>query len=168
MLFEGKEDARPTQKTCRKQQGGMPGRGREHEARSAQPETGSALSQHPASSGAAGNFAATTSMMDGADSIGALGVRHFGDQPEPATLHACVSGFNHDSTEEPICLIFIKSGTLNLRGCSLSVESLKPHAHRHKIPCLHQLPDTTSVIQRCAFRGCGEGDAPVTTGVFNW
>jgi len=61
--------------------------------------------------------------------------------------HPCISGFKWQDPEEMLCLIVIKSGTLNLQGCHLSVESIKPNAMQYKISCIYQMPDTTSFMR---------------------
>ena len=61
--------------------------------------------------------------------------------------HPCISGFKWQDPEEMLCLVVIKSGTLNLQGCHLSVESIKPTAMQYKIPCIYQMPDTTSFMR---------------------
>jgi hypothetical protein len=80
--------------------------------------------------------------------------------------HPCMTEFNSEHPEETVCLILLKSGTLNLQGCSLSVESIKPDTLRYKAPCIYQMPNTTSFIQKCSFRGGGPNKAR-TAGIFN-
>jgi hypothetical protein len=60
--------------------------------------------------------------------------------------HPCMTEFNSEHPEETVCLILLKSGNLNLQGCSLSVESIKPDTLRYKAPCIYQMPNTTSLI----------------------
>jgi hypothetical protein len=63
--------------------------------------------------------------------------------------------FGLENKEEMVCIILIKSGTLILNGCSLSVEGIKKSTLKYKAPCIYQMPGTSSLIQRCSFRGGG-------------
>ena len=71
------------------------------------------------------------------------------------------------NTQEMLALIVLKSGTINLQGCSLSVETVeKNDAYLYKIPCLYQVPETTAFITRSLFRGGGPDKAD-SVGIFN-
>lgn len=79
----------------------------------------------------------------------------------------CISGFpDNENKDDIVCLILIKSGTLILQGCSLSVESIKDNSTKMKVPCIYHTPDTTSFIQRCSFRGGGLTNA-LTAGIYS-
>ena len=78
--------------------------------------------------------------------------------------HGCMTLFNNE--QDAVCLILIKSGTLILQGCSLSVESIKKNSLKYKVPCVYQMADTCSFIQKCSFRGGGLHKAD-TAGIYN-
>ena len=64
-------------------------------------------------------------------------------------------------------LIILKSGQVNLHGCSLSVEAVrKNNVYKYRIPCIYQHPLTTTFITRCVLRGGGPEKAD-SCGVFN-
>jgi hypothetical protein len=102
--------------------------------------------------------------MGGALKGGRSQIIGLNSQGEVVKNHPCIEGFNQENPDEIVCLILIKSGTLILQGCSLSVESIKNNL-KFKAPCIYQKPDTTSFIQRCSFRGGGMRNA-MTAGMF--
>lgn len=78
--------------------------------------------------------------------------------------HPAVQGFN---TKDMVALVILKSGTLNMQGCSLSVETVQlNNIYKSKIPCFYQKPDTISFITKCQFRGGGEEKAE-SVGIYN-
>ena len=81
-------------------------------------------------------------------------------------VHPCMQDFGNEVNGDIVCLILIKSGILILNGCSLSVESIKKNTLKNKAPCIYQMPDTSSFIQRCSFRGGGMNKAN-TAGIYN-
>ena len=50
---------------------------------------------------------------------------------------SCMDNFGTDKTDEMVCIILIKSGTLILNGCSLSVEGIKKDTLKYKAPCIY-------------------------------
>ena len=60
----------------------------------------------------------------------------------------------------------MESGTLNLYGCSLSLEGVKLGTIRYKAPCIYQMPGCESYIKRCVFRGGGTQKA-ATSAIFS-
>ena len=65
-----------------------------------------------------------------------------------------------------ICIVHIKSGTLNLIGCNFSVESvMRDSTLQSKVLCLVQRPGTQSFISHCTFRGGGPEKA-ATAGIY--
>lgn len=85
-------------------------------------------------------------------------------EKKDAKCHLAVTDLNKS---EMLALIIVKSGTVNLQGCSLSVEIVeKNNLYLSKIPCLYQMPDSTTFITRCLFKGGGPDKAD-SIGVFN-
>ena len=49
-----------------------------------------------------------------------------------------------------LALIILKSGTLKMQDCSLSVETIHKNVmYQHKLPCLHIYPKATAYVSRC-------------------
>ena len=49
-----------------------------------------------------------------------------------------------------LAIIILKSGTLKLQDCSLSVETIHKNViYQYKLPCLHIYPNATAYISRC-------------------
>lgn len=67
--------------------------------------------------------------------------------------------------DKEVCLIVIKSGCLNLQGCSLQMETATSLGVK-EAPCIYQMPGTTSLIDRCSFKGGGPGKAR-TAGIYS-
>ena len=53
--------------------------------------------------------------------------------------HEAIKDFNLDDTANAKCLLLVQSGTLNMQGCSLSVESIKRSKKpiQLKTPCIY-------------------------------
>ena len=66
-----------------------------------------------------------------------------------------------------LSLIIVKSGTLNLQGCSFSVDMVRVNSiYTSKIPCIYLMPDTKAFVTRCQFRGGGPEKAG-TVGMYS-
>lgn len=84
-------------------------------------------------------------------------------QEKIKNMHECVKNFyaeNEDESEN-IQLVYVKSGTLILSGCHLSVEA--PLNRRAR--CIYQRPNTTTQISYCKLRGGGP-QKNITVGVY--
>ena len=76
--------------------------------------------------------------------------------------HPVMKTFSEENDAVYFQLIYIKSGTLILQGCNLSIQSNQNCRAR----CIYQLPNTSSYISHCSFRGGGPSKPP-TAGIDN-
>lgn len=64
----------------------------------------------------------------------------------------CMNEFFTHKPEELYCLILVRSGSLILNGCTLSLDGLQKETYR-KVPCIVALPHTNVELYRCNFKG---------------
>ena len=50
------------------------------------------------------------------------------------------------------CIILVRSGTLRMNGCTLSLDGVFKETHK-KVPCVAAMPDARIEIYDCNFKG---------------
>jgi len=72
--------------------------------------------------------------------------------------------FTH-KPEEMYCIILVRSGHLNLNGCTLSLDGIFKDTYR-KVPCVVALPESSIALNKCNLKGDTMNESD-TTGVLS-
>jgi hypothetical protein len=73
----------------------------------------------------------------------------------------CMREFFTHKPEEMYCIILVRSGTLKLNGCTLSLDGISRETYR-KVPCVAGLPSSRLEINKCNFKGDTVNDSDCT------
>lgn len=75
----------------------------------------------------------------------------------------CFKEFKLHDKDNIFCIILLASGTLNMQGCTLSLDGIFKETHK-KVPSVVALPNSYIAISKCNFKGDTTNDAE-TAGV---
>ena len=75
-----------------------------------------------------------------------------GSDFEMKASEKCMKEFFAHKPDDLYCIVLIRSGSLKMNGCTLSLDGIFKETHK-KVPCVAAMPGSEVEIKDCAFKG---------------